>query len=336
MTDASLREILNSRFGDETPARRARSYVHALVLAQAIHALAEQSWIFRHEKRGADALDTFLARVRASELAPLSFVDELFTDSTTPIWKERERAANEVAEHFSRGSGEPRDFLAASFREMQRFVRAEAEASRNEGILPSVLYRAFDGLDEVLGFRYERPETLSPAGEASERLYANSGRGVQTSYQSLILLLEVLPKHAHLIDLGSGFGRVGITAGLCREDLRCTGYEYVSSRVDMANVAAARAGIDDRVRFIAQDLADPNFHIPVADAYYLYDPFSAETYRHVMAQLKMIATKNSVIVVTKADAGAWCRDLVAGPAWAEPSPLDGGTLLVFRSRPVSI
>jgi hypothetical protein len=77
------------------------------------------------------------------------------------------------------------------------------------------MYRAFDGVDELLAIDYSSEELLESAGRRSERLYENSGVRVQTSYMTIIKVLAhlQLSEGAHLVDLGSGYGRVGLTAG---------------------------------------------------------------------------------------------------------------------------
>ncbi len=196
-----------------------------------------------------------------------------------------------------------------------------------------LLYRAFDPMDRILDIHYERDEGMKTSA-SPERLYEGAGVGVQTSYTTILKALGnlALSQGARLIDLGSGYGRVGLMTGLWREDLNFTGYEYVGHRVEVSCASAARAGIGDRVNFVEQDLADPNFAIPSAEAYYMFDPFNEATYQHVLRQLAAIGRERSVTVVTKADARTWFRDFVAGAGWREPERLDEDTLLVFRSR----
>lgn len=200
-----------------------------------------------------------------------------------------------------------------------------------------LLYRAFDPLDEVFELRYEL-DTGMKAADSRERHFEGTGLGVQTSYASILKLLPKLGlgAGARLIDLGSGYGRVGLMTGLWREDLQFTGYELVAHRVRSANASAVRAGLAPRVEFIAQDLAARDFLIPAAEAYYLYDPFCAETYRHVLGQLARFGRERAITVITKADARRWFLDFVADAGWSEPEPCDENTLWLFRSRPVLV
>ncbi len=209
-------------------------------------------------------------------------------------------------------------------------------ATRREDFLPPSSYRAFDAFDEIFGLVFGADEGMEQNPTSTERLYVGGGAGVQTSYATILTALENLhlPAGGHLIDLGSGFGRVGLTAGLWREDLRFTGYEYVGHRVKLACDSAERAGHSDRIRFLEQNLNDATFQIPLANAYYMYDPFCAETYARVIYQLNTFSRDHAITVVTKADAGNWLLSLQSQGSWATPEKHDSGLLLMFRSRPV--
>lgn len=196
------------------------------------------------------------------------------------------------------------------------------------------VYRAFDGLDDVLAIDYLETKLMMPTSGSGERLYEGGGTGVQTSYSTIVKVLEhlKLPQSSHLVDLGSGFGRVGLTTGLWREDLRFSGYEFVSHRVAASNAAAARAGVGERVLFIEQDLSDPAFQIPAADAYYLYDPFSVSTYELVFRRISELGREQPTTVIAKAGARAGFQRWVSEAEWHAPETVDEGTILLYRSR----
>lgn len=236
----------------------------------------------------------------------------------------------DVRERIDRARALGADEFPAFARELVREISA---CCRERD--PGVTYRGFDGLDEVVGLDYGDDRTMAERDAGPERLYARAGAGVQTSYSTIFRLLDHLrlPEGAHLVDLGSGFGRVGLAAGLWRGDLRFSGYEYVGHRVEAARASAKRSGLDEaRVRFLRQDLGEAGFRLPVAEVYYLYDPFSQETYRRVFAQIEKRGRERATMVVAKADARENFRRFVARDEWSEPEIVDEGTLMVFHSR----
>jgi SAM-dependent methyltransferase len=184
-------------------------------------------------------------------------------------------------------------------------------------------------LDDALLIDYSHEVPV----KSEERLYDGGGAGVQTSYSSILNLLNGL-KFAHgerLTDLGSGYGRLGLMLGLFRADLTFSGYEYVGHRVDSSSRAAKHAGVSDRVRFFQQDLADPNFALPESDVYYLYDPFSPSTYQKILQQLITVGSERPIRIVTKGNAKSWLDDAISNTGWENPEPLDEGGLLVYKS-----
>jgi precorrin-6B methylase 2 len=216
-------------------------------------------------------------------------------------------------------------------RELIRVVCSQCHDSANQ---EGALFRAFDGLDEVLEIDYRETKSMMPEGMSNERLYESGGVGVQTSYSTIMKVLERLQlnERAHLIDLGSGFGRVGLTTGLWREDLRFSGYEFVGHRVTSSNISAKRAGIESRVQFMQQDLSEANFQIPVADAYYLYDPFSVTTYAQVFARLSQVRIGQKTVVIAKDGARESFQQSMSSAEWWAPEILDEGSIYLFRSK----
>ncbi|HEY0588758.1 MAG TPA: histone methylation protein DOT1-like protein [Pseudoduganella sp.] len=88
-----------------------------------------------------------------------------------------------------------------------------------------------------------------------------------------------LPLHGHFIDLGSGLGKVVLSAALALPGMRCTGVELLGYRNDMAQVRlaqmlaagasedpAAAARVAARVRLLHQDMFDAD----VSDASIVY------------------------------------------------------------------
>lgn len=214
-------------------------------------------------------------------------------------------------------------------------IREISALCLNPSLDTGVMYRAFDGVDELLNIAYADENLPVLEVHQPERLYENSGVRVQTSYLTIFKVLDhlALKEGAHLIDLGSGFGRVGLAAGLWRNDLRFSGYEYVGERVEASRVSAERSGISDRVQFETQDLSDPRFVIPGADAYYLYDPFSDSTYQHVIGRLIEVGASRRISVIAKAGARDAFARQVESALWEKPESLDEDTILVFRSKP---
>lgn len=350
------------------PDEKGRLFIGLLNLRTVAERLGEQHWLLTAQPESHDQLFwESLAQSRNRELRPLADLPALFepfaVSRLKPLGKIlRENAHAIVRESLRMPEPEYRKFVRAAAQEMWAFseferewrperVRIEDSRSRRlaelgpgavwpavrplleEIVLPEGLFRAFDMMDDILQLQYERELMMENVPETRERIFENSGAGVQTSYATAMVALQALDMRPGetLIDLGSGYGRVGILGGLLREDLQFVGYEFVRHRVECSQNSGERAGLG-HVRFHCQDLGDPDFEIPAAAVYYLYDPFNEETYRRVLRRIHAVASRKPVRVVTNADAGAWFQKFMTPERWFPPEIHDGGTLRIFRSR----
>ena len=231
------------------------------------------------------------------------------------------------------GDGAFHSFASSVLQKMNEHARGAARTE--DGSFENSLYRAFDHLDWILGLDYASDETMSRDPKCVERVYENAGAGVQSSYATVLLALELAKSQegAKWIDLGSGFGRVGLVIGLLRPDIQFVGYEFVSHRVTASEIAAARAGVSGSVSFKTQDLSEKAFAIPVADVYYMWDPFTRETYIHVLEQIRGYGRDRAVTILARGAAANWVNDVMKDePHWAAERTHDGGNLAIFRSR----
>jgi tRNA/tmRNA/rRNA uracil-C5-methylase (TrmA/RlmC/RlmD family) len=208
--------------------------------------------------------------------------------------------------------------------------RARHQDSFPHNHFTEAMYRAFDQMDEILGIRYELDAGMITSPSQTERLYEGAGAGVQTSYSSILLALDRanVAKDARILDLGSGYGRVGFVLGLLRPDIHFTGIEYVDHRVKDSREVAARAGLS-RTEFLTEDLN--TFIVPEADVYYMYDPFSRGTYGLVLEQLIDYGKTRPVTIITKGRANAWVREALQTHGWMIDETCDSGTVCLFRS-----
>lgn len=240
---------------------------------------------------------------------------------------------NSIIEEIKKCSGDQqRVFLKECFDLMlPLFIREE------ESDLGPRLYRTFDSIDHIFNFNYLSDRELSvPEAQmnSSERLYIGSGVGVQSGYSNLLLAFHslTLEKDAKVIDLGSGYGRVGLVFSILNPELGFIGYEFVKNRVDVSNKATSFLNLEKRLCYKVQDLSDRSFDLPVANVYYLYDPFTEDTYKYIIKKIIAIGKKQKVSVVTKGNAREWFFKVGKEELWKEPIELDGGNLCIFNSQ----
>lgn len=211
------------------------------------------------------------------------------------------------------------------------------------GLFKSLEFQAIDRMvDDLLDLRVDEV-TRQLKGSSPER-YAGAETYwhlppamLLTSYVDIQagLRAAALAPGTRVIDLGTAFGRPGMVIGLTRPDLDFIGYEIVAERVAEADRAAKALGLKN-VAFVEQDLAAPDFRIPEAGCYFLYDPFSTEGYRKVMADLEQVARGRPIKLI--AVEGRWeLLPLLRAQPWLEETTSAGmdWKCCIFESVPAA-
>src|SRR5450759_927917 len=145
------------------------------------------------------------------------------------------------------------------------------------------------------------PDLLSPIlGEEVPYI-----RTPQLVVDKMLDLAEVGPDD-FLIDLGSGDGRIVITAAQKR-GARGFGVELDPSLVEASNEAARKAGVADRARFFARDLFDTDIREASVLTVYLLPEVNLRLRPRLLAQLK----PGTRVVSHDWDMGEWRPDAEA-------------------------
>lgn len=315
----------------------AHFFIDSIHLKSAINLIIDAHWIRSKNSPNELQFERFIKPYLNTELKPQLFLHSFFLDSSIEGMRTAEKALTKMESLLlvviqAKSYDFQKTFLQISLQRMSDLFELEHQQStvpeKNEGDGKLSLYRSFDVLDKIFELDYLTNEV--PVIDEKERLYEGAGVGVQSSYATTILALRYLnlPKGSRFIDLGSGYGRIGLVVGLMRPDIQFLGYEFVKERVDIANKASGHFSLDKHVNFITQDLSLPSFKIPVADTYYIFDSFTEATYATVMDQLQEMTLHKRITVVTKGNAKLWMKNKF----WTEPQEFYNGNLCIFRSR----
>lgn len=316
-----------------SPSELAELFVTVSFFRCTLQPLIDQDWI-RHQQADLSAVDPRVLQM-TNELLSLDFLHDELIGASAKTLKNYIARSNQLLKLIVsfvklKEADRYQAFVQAAMSLID--VRARYQDSLPHNHFSEALYRAFDQLDDILGIHYDLDVDMASDPNQKERLYEGAGIGVQTSYSSILLALDRAKPvpGARILDLGSGYGRVGFVLGLLRPDINFTGYEYVDHRVEDSKAVARRAGLS-RTAFVTQDLARADFRIPEADIYYMYDPFSRETYGTVLNQLIAIGKRFPVTIITKGRANTWVREALELQKWSIDDTCDSGTVCLFRS-----
>jgi len=141
-----------------------------------------------------------------------------------------------------------------------------------------------------------------------------------TPYSEIFNLFQALGLKPgdKVVDLGAGFGRLGLALASRNPGVKITGYEIVRDRIEEGARVAKAWGLSDRVTLIEQNLADPHFKPEEADIYFAFNPVSGATFDKVLEDLRQVGLKSKkpfrFIVFgpspfEKTEAQPWLREL---------------------------
>lgn len=308
-------------------------YFYACFLQASNEFSKEQAWL---EKIIPKSLNELMAPYWQKQLISLAFLENNLSEDKLDLKAFNLRAIElesvVLEEVKTRSQIEKKAFLIFTLNLMTTAFLAEEEYKKNELFYPR-LYRVFDGIDEILELDYSIDLKMVVDQKTKERLYQTSGVGVQSGYSTILLAIHHLNLKPGMtfIDLGSGYGRVALIYALLRPDLNFLSYEYVQHRVELSLKAARKLEIHENNLFLTQDLSLDSFKIPLSDVYYLYDPFSEETYHYVLDQIVNHAKSKKLTIVTKGNARKWIKDLAQKNKWEKHIELDAGNLCIFQT-----
>jgi hypothetical protein len=315
-----------------TSVELANVFVKASLLFSAIEFIREEVWLTNQEENQSYemSLDKFFVDQLSSIKFLKGFLLEQGEKQLRHIQINSKKIVEDILEEILVDKNSiQKSFLIQCLKEM--LIHFQEEESRDGRGMR--LYRTFEKIDEIFQLDYQQDKNMLVDHETNERLYQGSGVNVQSGYSTILLAFEALnlKKGQIFIDLGSGYGRVPLVGALLRPDVNFIGYEYVDHRVESGNSASQKFGLEESLKFIAQDLSLDSFKVPVADIYYLYDPFSKETYEYVLNQIVDISKNRKIKIVTKGNAREWLMEIAQTNRWAEPILIDNANLCIFES-----
>ena len=128
-----------------------------------------------------------------------------------------------------------------------------------------------------------------------------------TPYQELLWMCEcVKDTKGHVVDLGAGYGRLGLVMQQCLPDAFYTGVEIVNERVEEGNRIFNLLGCE-KARLISADLASDRYELPMGDCYFIYDYGTLDHIRWTMGQLQNLSDIHRFQIVAR---GKGIRSLI--------------------------
>tara|TARA_R110000868_G_scaffold117600_14_gene312489 strand:+ start:26931 stop:27650 length:720 start_codon:yes stop_codon:yes gene_type:complete len=202
-----------------------------------------------------------------------------------------------------------KELVGVSSEEVQQLIKNE-DFFRCDSVEYQAKQAISAVIDEIVGFsvpaveeelsRKEYPGLESWIGLAPEQL--------QTPYDELLDLTQTLDLSGQetVVDLGAGYGRLGLVLSQQKPDVTFTGYELVGERVERGNQVFNQLGLE-KAELIEQNIIAEDFEIKDSDIFFIYDFGQKEHINHVLKRLDDLADETDFQIVAR---GRGIRSLI--------------------------
>ncbi len=131
---------------------------------------------------------------------------------------------------------------------------------------------------------------------------------LQTPYHELVEICKFIrPRSSSLvIDLGAGYGRLGLVLSLLYPQVQFLGLEFVPERVEEGTRIYSLFNCSN-ARLVQQDLSDEKYKIPKAEYYFIYDYGNLSEIRKTLKQLEEMVHQKKFQVIAR---GKGVRSLI--------------------------
>lgn len=132
---------------------------------------------------------------------------------------------------------------------------------------------------------------------------------LQTPYAEILDFLQLLKNYKinKIVDLGAGYGRVGIVQASVFPDARFLGYEIIEERVLEGKRVFQELGLSN-CDLLSEDILSESFTLPKADVYFIYDFSDPMDLKFILNMLSDIVFKEEFFIVAK---GAGIRSMIS-------------------------
>ena len=170
--------------------------------------------------------------------------------------------------------------------------------------------RQSEKLDQMFGFKFDQIEKgLLLKKEELEKSVTDQNRqfwigldiqSLQTPYSEIVAMVQKLnPKAGDVwMDLGAGYGRVGLILGFLCSDVQFYGYEFIAERVNEGN----RIRQDWQIKngeLLQADLIQDQMDLTKGDVFFIYDFGSRSDVYLVLEKLKSVAAQRPIQVIAR-------------------------------------
>ena len=160
-------------------------------------------------------------------------------------------------------------------------------------------------------------------------------QALQTPYCDIYEALSLIKnlKIKHVVDIGAGYGRVGVVLSVLYPNAKFTGYEIVKQRQMEGNRVFKKLGVNNS-EIELKNVLDLDFDLPEAEIYFIYDFSEQEDIFQVLQTLSLKTQNKIFYLITRGDRVDYLMKHKFKHVWRLHMSLNSSDLKIYTSRNV--
>ncbi|MGI4992084.1 hypothetical protein ACRXCV_05615 [Halobacteriovorax sp. GFR7] len=158
-------------------------------------------------------------------------------------------------------------------------------------------------------------------------------QALQTPYNDIFEALYLLKEYdiERIVDIGAGYGRVGIVMNSVFPEARFIGYEILKQRESEGNRLFEKLDLIN-CEILLEDVLDEEFSLPKAQVYFIYDFSEIEDISKILDELVSRINEYSFFLITKGDRTDFLLERKYKQFWKANGVLSSGELKIYSSN----
>ncbi len=154
-----------------------------------------------------------------------------------------------------------------------------------------------------------------------------------TPYNYLFEAFNQIKDHdiTRVVDIGAGYGRVGMVMNAVFPNARFIGYEILKQRADEANRIFDRLDLIN-CEILLKNVLDDDFILPRADVYFMYDFSEMNDVCQILDILVKRAEEYNFLLITKGEGLDYLLEKKYKDFWVNSNILISGELKIYRFK----
>ncbi|MBC97885.1 MAG: hypothetical protein CME63_09050 [Halobacteriovoraceae bacterium] len=229
--------------------------------------------------------------------------------------------------------------------ERKSLVRSQRTFQKEKGLHPRLHAR---DLDKKLGFKINRIEAKLLQKYRSYDEYSNEGgtqhyegtqtwiglppQVLQTPYNDIYEALESLSQYPieRIVDIGCGYGRVGLVMNSLFPNAEFIGYEVLKQRAREANRVYEQLDLEN-CEVLLENVLDDAFKLPKAQIYFIYDFSEMHDLCVILDELVKRVNDYQFYLITVGERIDYLIERKYKPFWITNGFIKRGALKIYSS-----